>query len=485
MSVDNAFSTFEMLLTEEVEPNVYGLELPGDDVAWSLMDTFPAVSTAGRTTGAAEGSEVDGYESSWRIRLQRAGRVTGASWGGNSVTKMGPNNLLNMGQQVDDLYLDPVNTPSRSYAKIKMLLKKLQGSLVINRAQMEANLISDPLEDVTAGYIEDAVFQVREMSTGMFWSAGHGVWALVNGSGQTITEASITQITIDNGSPFRFTEGQRYVASSLSSGVPTTPRAGSANNPGVFRCVSIDTDARTVGFQSEPGEGTITLTDNDGIIPEGIYLFAPATDYATESVETLLPTTGNYPGTSYDVATHKHLKAYIVDNTSSPVPPTPELIAGMCDKITDPGLEPPTTLVAERSIWTYYSQLERASGAVYQVPQGAPFTASGGVAAPVIQHGTYTFAKLASSKCREATIYGLAPETWRRFMPGGGKTIRWNTTNGGIAGAPNLFHPIFVGRQMSRTSSAEFDYWVQFGQTNPRRNFIIKGVLSQRVADAA
>lgn len=485
MSVDTAFAQFEQLLLEEVEPSVLGLDLPGDDVAWNLMDTFPAIEKAGRRTGTND--YADGYECSWRIRLNRGARVTGGSFGGNSIVRMGPDNLINVGQQVDDLYLDPVHTPLRGYAKVTMELKKLQGQITANREQILSEIIASTLEEVAADGVEDAVFQVRETCCGLFW-APNAVLAQVNdGSGASITEAAIAWVPVDNGTPFRFTEGQRYVAAALSSGLPATPRAGSTNTPGVFRCVGIDTDLRKVGFQSEAGEGTISLSDNDGIMLEGIWDFSIASPYANRapnSIENLIINTGTYPGTAYNVASHKELQAYISDNTATPVAPTPELIAEICDKVTEPGYEPPTTLVAERSVWTYYAQLERQAHVVYQVPQGAPYTASGGVNAPVITHGNYTFAKLSSAKVREGSIFGIAPETFRRFMPGGGKTLRWATQSGGVAGMAGIFHPIYSGRQMSKVAAADFEFWMQFGQVMPRRIFLIKGVLSQRTANA-
>ncbi len=475
----DAFDQFETLLLEKVAPRVHDLVLKGDDPAWRLMDTFEPVVTASRDTASAVQAR---YEASWRIRIQRAGRVGGGTFTGNTPMMMGANSDLAMGQAADALYLDPANTPSRSWLKIKMYLKRMLLSTVVNRQQILADMAADPIEEIAAGFIEDMVYQVRQLVSAQFWSDGTGLMALANGA-DTITETT-GAIAIDEGTPFRFVVGQRYVAASNAD--PRVPRAGSLNNPGVFRCTNIDLQARSVFFQSEPGEGTITLTDNDAILAADMTTWNGAStalqSLSPQGIESLVVASGVFPGTSLTVTDYAQLRGWVDGAEGDDRQPTPEAIAKIIDQISDADLEPPGVLISERSVETLYAQSERQGGAEYQVPQGAPFVASGGVTAARASHREKSFAWLNSSKIRPGAIYGIDPSSWKRFMPLGDKTLHWVTTGMNGMGAPAMFRHVITGRTATELMAADGDFFIEFGLTEPWRQFRALGFLSQRTS---
>ncbi len=482
----DAFDQFQTLLRETIDGHVHDLILDDDDVGWSLIDTFQPEAMGGRNTDA---TVVPGWEASWRIKMQRAGRVSGGGFAGNTPTTMGKGDDLIMGQAADAKYLDPALTPLRSYLKLKMKLKRQKGSLTVNRQQIYADLASEPLDQISGDFLEDAIAHVRSETTNALWGDGSALIAQVNASaGFTVIEtAGGVAVTMDIGSIFRFTKGQRYQAGSnvtvANYGASTrTKRGGSLD--GVFRCVNIDAKARTVDFESEPGEGNIALSDNDAIMVEGMFDFTQTTVNAAslqaKGIEAWLINAGNFPETSLDVSNYSELKSWVYDNSSSQVPPTPELIAAPIDDITETGKSPPSVLIAQQSIWTLYAQLERQALAVQPVAQGATFRAGGSVSGPVLGHGDHAFARLSSARVRPNSIVGLSPDTWKKFMPIGEKAIQWFYSSGGVSGASGIFGPVYSGRQVTELLDAPFDFFVEFACTDPRRNFRILGVQSQR-----
>jgi hypothetical protein len=475
---------FELLLRESVDDMVINLILEDDDVSWSLMDTFQPVDRAGRDTHNALGSGAAGWFAEWRIRVQRGGLVTGGTFSGNTPEVMGADDTLYTGQAADALYPDAAKAPMRSWEAIRLALKRIQGVHAINRTQILADMATQPLEDVASGAVEDVVAQVRSLITAYLYGAGTASIAQVDvAAGVTLTEGANTAVTIDGGTAYRFVVGQRYVGGTNAD--PRVTSAGTAADPAVFRCVDIDTDTRQPLFEPEPGVGNITLADNTHIMVAGTYDFTAASvalgTRAANGFESLLISSGNFPGAlKAATASHRHLRSYVKGDEANLVPPTPEIVAELIDKITDSGKRPPSVLLAEQSLWTLYSQLERQAGATYPVPQGGAFTASGGVAGPRVTHGEVTFSRLASPRVRPGCIIGISPETFKRFMPLGNKTIKWALAGGGVAGAQSIYGPIRSGRQLSELSDAPFDVFVEFGCTDPRRNFRRIGLYSQR-----
>lgn len=482
MATGDTFDQFEMLLIEQVDDEaIHRLDLDEDDIAWALIQSVKATTKAGKNT---DSTAVAGFEASWRIRVQRGGAIAGGKFGESTLVKQGPGDSLIMGQSQTAKYLDPAYTPSRSYKKIKMDLKRMKGQLTVNLDQILAEMATDPLDDLVMDSVEDAVALVRSMFTTMFWHQGEGIVALVNDSGPSaISESSPTAVTIDAGKCYRFIVGQRYVASALSGGALSggTRRGGKINTPGVFRCVAIDTENLLPHFQAEIGEGSIVISDNDAIVALGMYDFVNNKSLAPQSVETLFINTGTYPGTAFDVTVHLELKALVEDNTASMIQPTSQAIGKIIDLITEPGKRPPNVLAAESSVWSQWGFLEKDANALYTVPMGGAFVASGGVAGPTITHGEFTFGRLQSAKCRENAIHGLPTDTFKRFVPLG-ETIKWRHTRGGNAGVSGIFHEVYDGRQLTEQLAADFDFFIELGQTDPRRGFRQLGVHSQRTS---
>lgn len=481
----DAFDQFETLLLENVDPAVFDLTLENDDPWWTLIDTFQPQSVAGRTTFSDEGTA--GWEAGWRMRVQRAGLVTGGTFAGNTLEMMGKDDHMAVGQAADATYPDPAKVPMRSHIRVKSLLKRMKGNLTVNQQQIFAELVSEPLESVAMGHIEDVVSQVRQVVSAMGWSDGSALLAQVNSSSSISVDetAGGTATAVDVGTGLRFVKGQRYqagsnVATANYSSSARSLRTGNIN--GVFRCVSVNPDTLVPSFESEVGEGTITLQDNDAIMLEGMYDFSAANvnaaTRAPSGVENLLINSGNFPNTSLAVANYTGLQAFVSGSDDAKVDPTPELVATMVDKQARLGLTPSSVLVSDPLIKTLYSQLERQGGAVYNVPQAAGFVGGGGTTGALAQHNNTTFTWLTSSMVRPNSIVGLAPDTWKKFMPMGNKTIRWFYNSGTMAGAGSIFNPVHAGRPATELAQAPFDFFVEFGVTRPQRNFRQLGVKS-------
>ncbi len=161
----DSFDQMELLFREAIDDSVIHLELEDDDVAWSLIDTWQPVDAAGADTTAAAGSGAAGWFADWNIRVQRGGLVTGGTFTGNTLEQMGADNNLYTGQAADALYPDPAKAALRSWERIRMALKRIQGTYAINRQQILAQLATNPIEDVASGAVEDTVAQVRSLVT--------------------------------------------------------------------------------------------------------------------------------------------------------------------------------------------------------------------------------------------------------------------------------------------------------------------------------
>ena len=96
------------------------------------------------------------------------------------------------------------------------------------------------------------------------------------------------------------------------------------------------------------------------------------------------------------------------------------------------------------------------------------------------QKDTYAFARESSAHCRENQIYGIEPQTWKKFMPIGEGSINWIYSDGILSGAGSIFGPVFSGRRLAGLADAPFEAFCQFGVIDPRRQFIRIGVKNQR-----
>lgn len=448
----DAFDQFQTLLREFISPAVIDLELEDDDPAWNMMGTFEPDTVGGKRAYSTSSSDFpSGYEARFEIKVQSGGRVAGGTFGGSTTVMMGKDSHLAMGQAADDLFLDPTKTPSAAHIEIRMILKKILGSVVVNQTQLEAQRITRPIDELVGDHIEDSVRRLRGYLLNGFYGDGTASLAQVNASSPTdpVETAGGTSITIDGGTWGRFMMGDVIVFGSHAE--PRVQRAGNIN--GHLRVVAIDSNARNIKLQSMPNEGTIDISDNDHLMLADTYDFSQTTHAAasrvTEGVESLLIETGTFPGSTsptftsgLDVTHHTALQSFVTDNSSAMKDPTMETLTLLLDKILDSGVAPPTAFIGERSLWTLHAQLERENNALVTVPMAAQFVAAGGVAGPVLSHMEHRFQKFSSVRIRPNSIVGLNPSTWRRFMPMGDRTINWVAENGPLAGLGSLFLPV-------------------------------------------
>lgn len=492
----DAFDQFELLVREYIAPAVTDLTMPSDDVAQDLIGTFQPETIGGRR-GPYSTTDLSpaGYEARYEIKVQVGGRVAGGTFLGNTQTMMGKNTHLVMGQAADALYLDPRKTPSRSYIELAMRLKRIKGSITINRQQYFADMATKPIEAVAGDHVMDAVQRLRSYISNAWYGNGSGYLAQVNNAaGVSVTEtAGGVEVAIDGGTFARFMKGDIIVGTTNAD--PYVQRAGSIS--GLMRVVNIDADNRSIWLQSEPGEGTIALSDNDVLLYADTYLFGGASHEVNSLVPQgvgiaggsgLLRSSGVFPGSvnarygsgGLSVADHSELKSFIVDRTATPVDPTPDEISSVVDKILDANMEPPTAVIGERSLWTLYAMLERETHGVIQVPMGAPFQAAGGVSGPIIRHMEHSFTRFVSNRIESGSVVGINPSTWMKYMPLGDRSIHWFYGNGPMSGIGSIFGPTFNGIQATELADAPFDAFCEFGCLNPRQNFRIRGLKTQR-----
>jgi len=482
------FDQFELLLREFSPSGIRDLELKDDDIAWRLIAMMEPF-TVGGVRQVVSGAYPSGYEARFRIKVQSGGRVTGANFGGNTQVMLGAGSHLASGQAADAVYPDPRLTPNRSYILIKMILKRFALSLTKNESQVRADLASDPVTTVAANEIEDIVTRLRSLITNNFYGDGTASMAQVNkAAGFTITETTQVEVDIDNGTWGRFMKGDILVAGSDAD--VRVQKAG--NIAGQMVVVDLDNDDRTIKLQCRPGEGDIVLADNDHLMLAGMFDFTQSSNanasLACEGTESLLLQTGVFPGSisptfssGLNVDNFSELKSFIKDTTGTPVDPTMDAVTELLDKILDLDEEDaPDAFIAERSIWTLYSQLERENHATVLVPQATTFQGSGGVSAPMLSHNDKRFSVFNSKRIRQNSILGLAPSTWKKFIPLGDRTVRWKFGTGILSGFSSMFFPVTVGTQISELAQSVGDSFFQFGCFDPRKNFRRLGIRAQR-----
>ena len=502
----DSIDQFAILLNEAISPSIVDLTLPDDDVLWPLCQTFPAVDSAGRDTNAERGAGESNWFAEYNIKVQRGGTIEGANFGGNTMTTTGAYNELFVGQSINSLYPDPALAAMPSWIKCRLQLRRVKGLIPMNKDQILARLATNPMDEVVADATEDAVRLYRGNFTCQGWADGSAQIARADG-GTTITESAPVYIDVKEGSPYRFMKGQKYVIGSYVAPASygssaRTARQGDGANPttpaSIVYCVGIQKQDRKVGFQSAPGEGDITVTDGDAFMLYNMYDFNAANvsagTRAMEGLESLVIQTGNFPGATLDVSGTStpvtvdnvpELEGFVDGDEDNPVLPTPELIAELIDLQTDGMRKPPPVMVAEQSVWTLWSQLERNSFASYQVPQGSTFQASGGVNGPMLSHGNNTFTRLNSNQCRTGAVHGISPQGMLKFMPMGGDTIKWFFSGGVVSGASSIFGPTASGRQWSELFQAPFDGFGQLGCRMPGDQLRRIGLYSQRTYNAA
>jgi hypothetical protein len=361
----------------------------------------------------------------------------------------------------------------------------------LNDQQFAADLASKPVHEIAAGATVDAVKRYRGNLINALHGNGNGTLAQINfAAGYTVGEdGSAQEVVIDAGTFARFMKGDLVQAATNSSGAPGALKPGSTDPRGYMRVVDIDTDARAITLESESGHGNVTLADNDHLVLAGTWDFVNGVSLSPEGFESLLINTGNFPGSSATaglagtelaVTTYSELKSFVAGDETATVEPTMDRLTLLMDKILDTGRQPPTALIAERSLWTRWAQLERENQSVIQVPMGSAFTATGGVAGPILSHMEHRFQKFTSVRARPGSVIGISPSTWRRFMPMGDRNVRWVFGSGIRAGFPSVFGPVWSGTQLTESAQALFNSFAEFGCVDPRANFRRIGLKTQR-----
>lgn len=498
----DAFDQFEMLLREFLSGSVVDLVLQDDDPMWNLIDMMQPWTIGGRRTDNAADPSA-GYEAQWRVRVQQGGRMAGGQFDNHILNMAGPDNSLAMGTTTPGLYLDSLETPLDSWIKVRMILKRIIGDIAQNHQQITAQLASEPIEDVAARAVENAVSRLRAYIVNYFWSDGTGKVATVDTTGGTVSNVTgeMTGIGFSEGTFARFKKGDQ-VQFVKPADPYTLIVGGGGSTTGKARVVNIDRTTRTVMFQAEEavvnGGNAIVLVAGDIVLLTETYTQYGAGTHATnslvqEGVESLLINTGDFPGAGptgagLDVNFYSDLKAEVRGDVTNPENPTPESVAEIIDTISDGGYAAPEAVFAERSLWTLYAQLERDAGAQYVVPQGAQFNASGGVDAPRIGHMGNSFQRFSSIRMNPGEMDGLALDTWMKFMPMGNKTIMWVYGSGPLAGFQSIFGPVFNvasgggSTRLTEQASAPLNSYCQFGCDTPGRNFRRVGYKSQRTS---
>lgn len=489
-----SYTQFLDIVRERLQDAVLDLQMAQDGVGWRIMQNAEPIRDAGRNR---DGSST-GLYAEWTISLQRSGYVSAGLMTGNTLQFLGTENLLATSQATDNGgYLDPLKAPLRSYVPITIDLKKIVGVVTVNDKQMETQMATTPLEEIAGGHVADQVRHLRDYWEEQIWSDGSAHLAQVNAAaGYSILESAPVAVTVDAGSPFNFIRGQRYVAGSAiaAANYGSSPRvAVGGTGPGaagVMRCTNVDKVTREVYFQAEPGEGTITLTDNDVLMREGTYNFSAATvnagTLAMQGIHGMLKQSGQFPGapSGVTVQAYSELQSVVQDYSSGGAPgevPTPELVEALLDTIDTGGSELPSLLVSERSVQTLYGQYERATNHFYIVPNGQTVSPTGGMRAPMFTHGDKAFVWPTSRSCRPNTLYGMEPGYMVRFMPIGDGSVRWKIGTGILSGYPNIFRPLFVnGNQLAGVAAADYESFGQFGIKRPNSFFIATGIKSQR-----
>lgn len=499
----DSMTQFGLLIREVLGDAVVHLQFKQDDVFWRLMQIFKRMTEAGRDTRSEPGQGDSDWFAEWRIKVQDAGTLEGAKFGVNNMETTGAYGELFVGQAAAALYPDPALAAVESYVWCRMRLKRQMGLIARNKDQLFKDLGARQVGEVAFDAVKDATRLFRNNMVTQAYGDGSAAIARLDGSGVTVTDSAVTWVSVKEGTPYRFTKGQKYVAGTFitAANYDSSPRvarqgngAGATSPASIMYCVGHRKRTRQVGFKAKAGEGTITLTDGDVLMLYNMYDFSAANvdagTKAMEGLESLIRDTGKFPGArvlgnDIDVEQVPELQGMVEGDESNREAPTPEIVANLIDLITDGNEEPATTVIAEQSLYTLWSQLEREATAIQIVPQAAAFEANGGVRGPEIQHGAFVFTKLTSSLCREGTLHGVPAEDMRMFMPFGENTIKWLLASGGISGAGDIFGATSSGRQYTGLLQAPFDSFGQIGLERPNRAFRRIGLHSARSQNAA
>lgn len=470
MAVTSAFGHVAQILRENLGDAVINMVIDDlDDPMDRAIRTFKPLGLGGRPeTGNV-------YEARRKIRLSRGAMVQGGSFDGNTIESLGANSDLPVRQRATAKAPNPEDVPLSQRVTLKTTLKRMLGNVTINMTQIQNDALGMDLDEMGAGYVEDAVYQVRKQNLNFAYSDGTGAIAQVAASA-SVTAAAEVAVTI-KGAPYnRFIKGQKYWFYSTTSFPGTTTRKG-----GTAVCTNINDNDGTVFFQMLSGHATASVVDGDYIVPfKFITDGTSGTSLAPKGIEYMCKETGEFFGLS-DITQYPEFIGYVEGSEASPVEPEPDRIAKLINKIKKAGYAPPTMLISESALSAQYAYTEKAGFAVYPINQylGNP---NGGVGKPVFQHGSIILPWEDSEIIRPGMLFGFAPETIEKFQPSGADTIRWWNGNGPGAGVEAIFVPVNDGTEQTELWQAPFETHIDYLCVKPKRNFRYVGLVTQNTA---
>jgi hypothetical protein len=165
------------------------------------------------------------------------------------------------------------------------------------------------------------------------------------------------------------------------------------------------------------------------------------------------------------------LKSIVSANGGTLRAPEPRLVTNILSAITHAGFQIPTLLIAQKDVRDRYFQIEQQRS-VYNVPMRMAF-ADGGMGVNQTSYEGRVLAWIESSFVGPNRIIGVSPEKMIRYAPAGAESIQWFLAGGGSAYAPQQFMHVLAsnGSIITNLVQAPYQYWVQFGVTEPMSHF--------------
>lgn len=488
------FSTFASMIPQAIEESYYDGVLPTDDGIWSITQAFKANYQYGRDPYHSITSATNGWFHTWRILQQKAGTVQGSTFQSPTIETAGLDTTfpLNEGTANDVYAPDPTYVPNRTYFLLTMQLAALTGNLTATRALVEAATISGNADvaSMSSDLVDDLAEKLRHTFCVQAYCDGSGVWARVKTAASVTTTGTI--VYLSEGTAQRFIVGDAYVLAAhvapANYGSSRRTKVLDANSVGnVMICVDHDLENNAVYFQSPAGrgQGTLTLTAGQDIMPEEMYDFNQATvnagSRAMEGLESLLITSGTFPGPeAHNVANRRYLRSHVYGAEGEKNLPSGSMLSAPFMAIKKARQAPPTILLCEEGVYVKFQEIERSSFMTYSVPTAGPFAANGGIGnAPMFTWGTSSASWVSSDLIRPNCVIGVTPSTFSRAMPPRAMAINWVYNTGGGPGVPGPFGPpIMEGKRVGTLMQAPFFTWGQWGCTDPQANFRYLGVVS-------
>ncbi len=385
-------------------------------------------------------------------------------------------------QPKDVSLVAPLEVPLTQYLSLNSRLKRIIGNITVNMSQVLNDILSDSLEEVAVGHMEDATYQVRKNMLVWFYGDGSSsIATILTSSDTTPANDAILALTLSDGPYNRFIKGQRYTIwdDDAGSNWPATKTQIATTE---LVCVNIDDVNKSVDFENVDASTGATHAIGDHLVLKGTEGAAGLENaLVPKGIEYMFNNTGAFYGVA-DRREYGELVSYVEGSESALVAPEPDLIARMVNRIAKAGYAPPTILISESALSTQYAFTEKAGYATYVVPGFMP-SPNGGVGQPIFQHGTIVMPWLTSEFIRPGSLLGCAADTILKFAPTGQNTIRWWNARGSGAGLSGIFIPVqegsATGVRQTELWQAPFETHCEFMCLAPKRSFRHIGLTTQ------